>query len=131
MAIQNGNDVGLYVNNQLIGCLTGCTFTSSNEEIDVTCKDNNGARQVLAGGNTSSYDFQGNFNPASTYGLGDLVAIHKNKTLVGVKQAVGTALRVSAYGYLNELSWEGPLNSASTFSGTFSVSGEWEYIEGT
>ena len=59
MAIVNGNDVGLYVNNQLIGCLTGCTFTSSNEEIDVTCKDNSGARQVLAGGNTSSFSFEG------------------------------------------------------------------------
>ena len=131
MAIVNGNDVGLYVNNQLIGCLTGCTFSSSNEEIDVTCKDNSGARQVLAGGNTSSFDFEGNFNPASTYGLGDLIAIHSNKTLVGIKQAVSTTLQVYAYAYLNELSWDGPLNAASTFSGTFSVSGTWSYHEGT
>ena len=131
MAVVNGNDVGLYSNNQLIGCLTGCTFTSSNEEIDVTCKDNAGARQVLPGGNTSSFSFEGNFNPASTYGLSDLIALHSNKTLVGVKQAVSTTLRVYASAYLNELSWEGPLNAGSTFSGTFSVSGTWSYLEGT
>jgi predicted secreted protein len=131
MAIVNGNDVGLYVNNQLIGCLTGCTFTSSNEEIDVTCKDNDGARQVLAGGNTSSFSFEGNFNPASTYGFGDLLGIHSAKTLVGIKQQVSTTLQVYAYGYLNEISWEGPLNAASTFSGTFAVSGTWSYQEGT
>jgi predicted secreted protein len=131
MAIVNGNDVGLYVNNQLIGCLTGCDFSSSNEEIDVTCKDNNGARQVLAGGNTSSFTFDGNFNPASTYGFSDLVTIHKNKTLVGIKQAYSTSQSVYAYAYLNELSWSGPLNAASTFSGTFSVTGEWSEHQGT
>lgn len=126
MAVVNGNDIGLYVEGQLIGCLTSSSFDSTNEEIDVTCKDNNGARQVLPGGNQSSFPFEGFFNPASSYGLEDLVAIHKNKTRVWVKQQYDT-LTVTCYAYLNTLNWTAPLNAGSTFSGTFTVDGEWEY----
>lgn len=39
MAAVNGNDVGIYVHGQLIGCLTNATFSAQNQEIDVTCKD--------------------------------------------------------------------------------------------
>lgn len=130
MAVVNGNDVGVYVNNQLIGCLTNGSFTSQNDEIDVTCKDNNGARQVIPGGNKSSISFTGNWNPASTYGFKELVSVHKNKTRVGIKMeynTTGEALFIVGYAYLNKLDWNGPLNAASTFSGEFTVDGEWSY----
>lgn len=126
MAVVNGNDVGLYVEGQLIGCLTSSEFNSTNEEIEVTCKDNNGARQVLAGGNTSSFPFQGFFNPASSFGFQDLIGIHKNKTRVWLKQQCDD-ITVTCYGYLNELNWTAPLNAGSEFSGSFSVDGEWDY----
>jgi hypothetical protein len=123
-----GNTVGIYVNNQLIGCLTSNSFSSTNEEIDVTCKDQGGARQVRAGGNTAEMPFEGNFEPASTYGFEELLSIHKNKTLVGIKQYdTESELYVQAYAYLNTLEWTAPLNAASTFSGTFTISGEWSY----
>lgn len=127
MAVVNGNNVGLYVNNQLIGCLTNCEFSSTNEEIDVTCKDNNGARQILPGGQSWSISFEGNFNPASTYGFEDLIGIHNLRTRVGVKLDDSTNLNVVGYAYLNTLSWTGPLNAASTFSGEFTGDGVWDY----
>lgn len=127
MAVVNGNNVGLYVENQLIGCLTTSSFNSQNDEIDVTCKDNNGARMVLPGGNQSSFPFAGLFNPASSYGFTDLVGIHYNKTRVWVKMLVDDELAITCYAYLNTLSWEGPLNAGSTFSGTFTVDGLWSY----
>jgi hypothetical protein len=129
MAIVNGNKIGVYVNNQLIGCLTSNDFTSTNEEVEVTCKDNDGARQVLAGGNSASISFEGNFDSASTYGLEDLIDVHKNKTRIGIKFADSTAggLYVIGYAYLNELTWSGPLNAATTFSGTFAIDGAWSY----
>lgn len=126
MAVVNGNDIGLYVEGQLIGCLTSSSFESQNEEIDVTCKDNGGARQTLPGGNQSSMPFDGFFNPASTYGLEDLVAVHYNKTRVWVKQQYDT-LTITGYAYLNTLNWSAPLNAGSTFSGTFTVDGLWSY----
>jgi hypothetical protein len=125
--VEIGNDILLYVNNQVIGCLTSNEFNSTNEQIDVTCKDNNGARQVRPGSNTASLPFEGNFNPASGYGFEDLLSVHKNKTRVGVKQALTNGLYVIGYAYLNTLNWTAPLNAASTFSGQFDVDGEWDY----
>ncbi|MEB3210266.1 MAG: phage tail tube protein [Leptolyngbyaceae bacterium] len=133
MAIVNGNKIGVYVNNQLIGCLTSNSFSSTNEEIDVTCKDNDGARQVLPGGNTAEITFEGNFDPASTYGFDDLLSVHKNKTRVGIKyaQSGSGGLYIQGYAYLNSLTWDGPLNAATTFSGTFNVDGVWTYATTT
>lgn len=129
MAAVNGNDVGVYVEGQLIGCLTNATFSSSNEEIDVTCKDNAGARQVLPGGQTGEISFEGFFDPASTYGFQDLVNVHKNKTRVWVKMSYDAtdSLTVTGYAYLNQIEWVGPLNAGTTFSGTFTFTGGWNY----
>jgi hypothetical protein len=125
----NGNDVGIYVEGSLIGCLTNATFSSSNEEIDVTCKDNDGARAILPGGQTAEVTFEGYFDPAATYGFQDLVAINKNRTKVWVKMSYdGTdSLTITGYAYLNQIEWTGPLNAGSTFSGTFTIDGGWNY----
>lgn len=129
MAVLNGNDIGVYVGGTLIGCLTNATFSSQNEEIDVTCKDNDGARAVLPGGNTATIAFEGFFNPSSTYGFNDLIAVHQNGTLVNIKMGDNTNLTVFANAYLNTLEWTAPLNAGSTFSGTFSITGQWTYSE--
>lgn len=125
----NGNDIGIYVENQLIGCLTNATFSASNEEIDVTCKDDSGARAILPGGQTAEITFEGFFDPAATYGFQDLVAVNNLRTRVWVKmQYAGTdALTITCYAYLNQIEWTGPLNAGSTFSGTFTVDGGWTY----
>jgi predicted secreted protein len=127
MAVVNGNDIGLYVEGQLIGCLTSTDFNSQNDEIDVTCKDNDGDRQILSGGNQSSFPFAGLFNPASSYGFTDLLAIHKNKTRVWVKMLKDDTLTITCFAKLNTLTWSGPLNAGSTFSGTFTVDGGWDF----
>lgn len=125
----NGNDVGVYVEGQLIGCLTNATFSTSNQEIDVTCKDDSGARKILPGGQTAEISFEGFFDPAATYGFQDLVALNKNRTRSWVKMyyAGSDALSITCYAYLNQIEWTGPLNAGSTFSGTFTVDGEWSY----
>jgi len=125
----NGNDVGIYVEGQLIGCLTNASLSSTNQEIDVTCKDDSGARKVLPGGRTAEITFEGFFDPAATYGLQDLVAVHKNRTRVWVKMSYdgSDSLTITGYAYLNQLEWTGPLNAGSTFSGTFTVDGDWGY----
>lgn len=128
MAVSIGNDVGLYVNNQLIGCLTENSVSLGHEQIETTCKDNNGARTFVLGGETGSFSFNGNFNPSSTYGFEDLLGIKKNKTRVGLKQYdTVSGLYISGYGYLLNLDWSGPLNAATVFTGTFDLDGEWSY----
>lgn len=128
MAVVIGNTIGIYVNNVLIGCLTSNSFTSTNEEIPTTCKNNNGAYQFRPGSNTAEMPFEGNFDPASTYGLIDLLSVHKNRTRVGVKQYdTESGLYITGYAYMPTLEWTGGLNEASVFSGTFKVDGEWAY----
>ena len=131
MAVVIGNDVGLYVNNQLIGCLTSNNVDLQRELIETTCKDQGGARSVKPGGTSGSFPFSGNFNPASNTGLDDLIAIFANGTRVGIKQAVDEGLFIAAYAYLTNLSWAGELNAASTFSGTFEVDGPVTYGDET
>ena len=132
MAVINGNNIGVYVGGQLIGCLTNATFNSTNTTIDVTCKDNNGDRAILPSGNSATIEFEGLFNPSSTYGLDDLLNIHYNKTLVTIgigdsNYVSSVTVYVSASAYLNTLSFTGPLNAATTFSGTFEITGTWTY----
>lgn len=129
MAVINGNNIGVYVGGQLIGCLTNATFNSTNNTIDVTCKDNNGDRAILPAGNTATVDFEGLFNPSSTYGLADLVDIHKNKTEVSIGIGDQTNLTIYAQAYLNTLSFSGPLNAGTTFSGSFEITGTWVKYE--
>jgi hypothetical protein len=125
----NGNDVGIYVEGVLIGCLTNATFSSSNQEIDVTCKDDSGARKILPGGQTGEITFEGFFDPAATYGFQDLVDLNKNRTRSWVKMYyAGTdALSITCYAYLNQIELTAPLNAGSTFSGTFTIDGGWTY----
>lgn len=127
MSVVNGNDIGIYVNGQLIGCLTQNSFSSKNDEIEVTCKDNNGAYQSIQGGNKAEMPFAGFFNPASGFGFPDLIAIHKNKTEVTIAQISDDNLSIYGQANLPEIDWSSPLNAGSTFSGRFQVIGEWVY----
>lgn len=129
MAVINGNDIGVYVGGTLIGCLTSATFNSTMAEIITTCKDNGGVKTMVPGGLEATVSFEGNFNPSSTYSFGDLVSVHSNKTEVNIKMGDNANLTIFALAYLTTISWTAPLNAASTFSGTFTVSGAWTYSE--
>lgn len=123
MAVISGNAVGVFVGGTLLGCLTGCTLDTSREEILTTCKDLNGDKSSILGGATTSISFNGNWNPSSTYGLDDLFTIFNAKSEVSLAFGDQANLTVYTQAYLQQLTWEGPLNAASTFSGTFSCSG--------
>ena len=123
MAVINGNSVGVYVGGVLVGCLTGATLDTSREEIDVTCKDNDGDKAVLLGGTTTTVSFTGNWNPSSTYALDDLFTIFDGATQVSLGFGDQANLTIYTQAYLQQLTWEGPLNAASTFSGSFSCTG--------
>ena len=129
MAISNGNDIGLYIGDQLIGCLTNASFSSTNETIDVTCKDNDGARQTLSGGNTAQITFEGYFNPSATYQVGDIVPLHQNKTLINWHFGDNENLTFHGLGYIDVLEFAAPVNAGTTFSGTINVTGAWTYSE--
>lgn len=124
MARVKGNSLLVYVNDVAIGCLDDNEFQSTNEEIDTTCKDNDGQFTSLPGGNNANISFSGTFETASNYGWDELVSIHKNKTEVAVRMGIagsGGAYIQCASAFLNELTWSGPLNAKTVFSGRFKL----------
>lgn len=130
MAKVKGNSLLVYVDDVAIGCLNNNEFSSTNEEIDATCKDSDGAYDSLSGGNTATITFDGTFDTSATYGLEELLAVHKNKTEVAIRMGVagsGGLYIQAARAALNALSWSGPLNAATVFSGTFNIRGTWNY----
>lgn len=124
--ILNGNRLLVYVNGVQIGCLTSNAFTTLNESIQVTKKDNGSNSNVLPGGQSSSVSVEGFYDPASGYSFIDLLNIHKNRTKVLLKYGYED-LEMEGYAYLNEISLGAGLNSGSNFSGTFTITGGWDY----
>jgi len=127
MAVLNGNSLLLSIGGSSIGCTTNTTFSSSNETIDVTCKDNDGAKSSLPGGNTASITFEMFYNPSSSYTVDDLLAVHQDGTLINWHFGDNTNLTLHGEGYLDTLEVSAPLNGGVTASGTINVSGSWTY----
>lgn len=131
MAIINGNQLLVFINNQAVGCTDNCELNSGKETIDVTCKDNNGARQVLSGSQTWTITCSGKWDFASTLGPTQLYAVHTAGANVGIKMAItdtgGTEESGKSYfiGYakLNTFNIAGPLNAGATFNLTFEGDG--------
>lgn len=124
MARVKGNSLLVYVNDVAIGCLDNNEFQSTNEEIDTTCKDNDGQFTSLPGGNNATITFDGTFETSATYGWDELVLIHKNKTEVAVRMGIagsGGSYIQSTSAYLNQLNWSGPLNAKTVFNGSFKL----------
>lgn len=131
MAIINGNQLLVFIDGQAIGCTDNCELASTKETIDTTCKDNNGARQVLSGSQSWTITCTGKWDFASTLGPQALYAAHKNGTRVGIKMAItdtsgneesGKSYFIG-YALLNGFNVAGPLNSAATFSLTYEGDG--------
>lgn len=124
MAKIKGNSLLVYVNDVAIGCLNDNEFTSENADIPTTCKDNDGQETSLPGGNTASISFNGTYDTSAVYGLSQLIDIHKNKTEIGVRMGIAGSSGLyiqSTSAYLNSLTWSGPLNAATVFSGNFKL----------
>jgi hypothetical protein len=124
MAKVKGNSLLVYVNDVAIGCLNGNEFSSENTEIDTTCKDNDGQETSIPGGNKAEITFNGTFETSSTLGFKELLALHKNKTECNVRMGItggGGVYIDSTSAYLNSLTWSGPLNSATVFTGKWKL----------
>jgi hypothetical protein len=134
MSKVKGNSLLIYVNDVAVGCTTNCEFTSTNEEIDATCKDNDGAYDSVSGGNTAQITFDGMYETDSTYGFEQIIAAHKNKTEIAIRMGIagaGGQYVQAARAAINQLTWTGPLNAPVTYSGTINIRGVWSHGQHT
>lgn len=75
-----GNLRKLYIDGDVVGCTTQMSLSFQNEEVDSTCKDNDGAKQSLPGQQSWSVSLSGfqvfNNNPS----VDDLLQLCKDRT---------------------------------------------------
>lgn len=125
-----GNSLLVYVNDVAIGCLNNNEFSSTNEEIPATCKDNDGAYDSLSGGNTAQITFEGTYDTDATYGFSEIVAAHLAKTEIAVRMGIagsGGEYIQAARAAFSQLNWTGPVNAPITYNGTINIRGTWSY----
>jgi predicted secreted protein len=82
IGVVNGNNVLIYVDGDPVACSTNAEVNYTNETIEVTCKDNNGAKQYLLGSGDWTMSLEMFWKFDATFGVGDLWDLALNKTTV-------------------------------------------------
>lgn len=123
--VLSGNLVLLKVNDNTLVCSTGLSVSMSADVIDATCKDNNGARQVLAGQKNWSVSV----DALQVWSADDQVEDMFDLFWAGSNQAVSWGTGITGdpvwtgNARISSLDMEFPLNDVCTFSMTFEGSG--------
>ena len=126
----DGGYVVVSVETNVLDCLTDCSFESSMETIDRTCKNTTGAKSILPGALSATFSATGNHAEDAAAGTGfwAILALHKAKTKVTVR--LGSEQTddsyVEAEAYITSCSLNAPnTGSATTYNATFTVDGDY------
>lgn len=129
-----GNDIGIYMNvdgaMRLIAAGTGASYTADRQVIDVTSKNNSGARAIKMGGKSVSFTFNGNISfdetTSTTHGYEKMLNAWNNATAVTVRFSTNvngdTYIQCSAY--IANISGDAPVNAVGTYSLTIESTGD-------
>jgi len=129
MARINGTNLILTVATNAIAHTTSASLSIEMATIDVSSKDSSGNQEVIGGQKSSTIDFEGLTDFASNgYGIDDLFSLLDNRTevawVLGVDSdddATVDGANFSGVGYITSLSVDAPMEDATTYSGTITV----------
>lgn len=121
-----GNILGIYINvdgaMKLIAAGTGASYSAERQVIDVTTKDNSGARAILMGGKSVNFTFSGaiSFDQSdATYnGYDKMLDAWNNGTSCTVRfstNVVGDKY-VQCTAYIANISGDAPVNAMGTYT---------------
>lgn len=121
-----GNLLGIYANvdgaMKLIAAGTGATFSADRQVIDVTTKDNSGARAILMGGKSVNFTFNGaiSFDQSdATYnGYDKMLEAWDDATSITVRFSSNVAgdKYIQCTAYIANISGDAPVNAMGTYS---------------
>ena len=129
MAIFNGTELGVYIDDTLIAAATDCSLSLSMETIDITTKDSAGWRELLAGTRSGSISCSGliDYTDASNKDTTDLFVAFENRTSLTLAfqkaNEVTGDLAFTCVGFLTSLEQSGGTEDTATYSATFEISG--------
>jgi hypothetical protein len=122
----SGNGVLVYLDGTAIGCTTGGTLTITNNQIETTCKDNDGAVTYAAGSTDWNIQVDGNTKLDAPVGLQALAELAMNKSTVTVRMATSNTTDDPYFegeAFVSSFTWTNPVNAPSTYSATFTPRG--------
>lgn len=121
-----GNLLGLYVKvdgeMRLIAAGTGATFSADRQVIDVTTKDNNGARTILMGGKSVNFTFNGaiSFDQSSgtNWGYDKMLSAwdDADELIARFSSNVSGDSYIQCSAYIANISGDAPVNAMGTYS---------------
>jgi predicted secreted protein len=120
----SGNLMLIYIDGVAVACTTDASFTLNNEQLEVTCKDNDGARQYILGGQDWNFTVGGIFQ-FDNNGIDDLTDIAINKTTVTVRfgtDVVGDFF-LEGDAIISTINITSPLNAPVTYTATLQGTG--------
>ena len=122
MARINGTDLVLSVAGNALAHTTSASLSLEMATIDISSKDDSGNQNVIGGQKTSSIDFEGltDFS-ASGYGIDDLFDLLDNRTEVAWTLGVSGGANFTGQGFITSLSVDAPMEDATTYSGSITV----------
>lgn len=120
----SGNLMLIYKDGVAIACTTDASFTLNNEQIEVTCKDNDGAKQYTLGGQDWNFTVGGifQFDNVGADTLTDM-AIDKEIATIRFGTDVVGDFFLEGEAYISTISIQSPLNGPVTYTATFQGTG--------
>jgi len=122
----SGNGVLVYEGGTAFGCTTGGTLTITNNQIETTCKDDNGAVTYAAGSQDWNIQVDGNTKLDAPKGLQRMAELAMSKDTVTVRMATSNTVDDPYFegeAFVSAFTWTNPVNAPSTYSATFSPRG--------
>lgn len=121
----SGNLVDISRDDVRIGCGTNAELTIDNEQVETTCKDNDGARTYTPGSQNWGMTFQGNLKFDGVEGYRQIAALAKTRATAEFRY--GTTNTDDPFwigdGFISNLTTTGDVNAPATWSATVSPRG--------
>ena len=124
----DGGTVLITVDGAPIDCLTNATFTSTNDEIETTCKNETGSKSFRPGANEWSISADQN---TTTDGTGTLtkalLTAHQNRSTIAVVFTCGAAFNISGNVNIPTMSVTAG-NSGTNTTASLTLKGDGAYV---
>lgn len=129
MAIFNGTDLGVYIDQVLIAAATDVSLTLNAETIDITTKDSAAFRELLPGVRSGSISVSGliDYVDAGNRDTLNLYDAWENRSVLALKfskATLGTGeASFAANAFITSLEQSGGTEDTASYSATFELTG--------
>ena len=123
MAEINGATVAVYIGGVAVGSQTGCSFSETTAEIDVSNKDSR-TTKLLAGRYSAKVTLDAMYVPSDAAFAALKTAMRAGTSVTLARYYSGSSVE-SATAIVTEMSQSFPDQEGGTCSASFSISGSW------